>query len=223
MIQIYILVKDIDPMTAVMSGRDSLICGDCKHKRTLRENPKTHRMEWVRPCYVNIGKGVMMVWQAYQRGRYARIEDHSYNVFDNRMVRFGAYGDTCHIPQTVFESVCQVAAGWSGYSHQWKQPQYQWLARYVMASCDNHEETMLAASMGWRRFRVTAVNAPINRSEVLCPSSDEAKLARIARGNTQTVDCNSCGLCNGASARKSIFIPVHGPSAAKAILFHVIQ
>ena len=186
MIQVWILVKSENPVSAIKSGADRLICGSC---------PLRGQNGQARACYVNVGQAPFAVWRAWTRGRYPRLDDLT--VFSGKTVRFGAYGDPTWIPFELAKTIADVSAGWTGYTHQWKKPINQAWRGLVMASVETTEDLRIAESMGWRTFRVSA-DLEHHTNEVLCPSE---------RG----VSCSDCLLCSGTSRRAaSVFIPVHG-------------
>lgn len=196
MLQVWILAEGMSPVDLVRSGEDSLICGDCVHAGKFDE----------RACYVNVAQGPNSVWNAYQRGRYPFLPVSRYaDVFNGRMVRFGAYGDPAFIPLDVLRWVAWHSDGWTGYTHQWRvRPD---LRPYLMASVDSKAEYWDAKWDGWRTFRVQQNGADwTTKNEILCPASDEMG---------RRTQCADCGLCNGvryrpADPRKDIAIRAHG-------------
>ena len=54
MVQTYILRADVDPVSALMSGADESICGDCVH-RPIKGGA----------CYVDVAKSVRSVYSAW--------------------------------------------------------------------------------------------------------------------------------------------------------------
>jgi hypothetical protein len=202
MIQIWILAAAQSPIETIRIGQDSVICGDCKHGGAFGK----------RTCYVNVPQGPHSVWRAWRRGSYAFLPQYRYaDVFSGRQVRFGAYGDPCFIPTSVFRAVAFIADGWTGYTHQWTI--YPELAPYLMASCDTTAEHTTAKLAGWRTFRVRTSADPLLAGEITCPASDE--------GGKRT-HCIDCGLCDGtrygsADPRKDISIIVHGTGARNFI------
>ena len=77
--QTWILVKDINPIEAVNTGADKLICGDCKHRGTVvsvdekrdkksysvRNGLKTINKQ--RKCYVKLFQAPYSVWKSYKK------------------------------------------------------------------------------------------------------------------------------------------------------------
>jgi hypothetical protein len=203
MIQIWILCANENPVTAVKTGHDGIVCGDCKHRGNGFKD---------RTCYVNVGQGPNSVYCAYISGAYPYLPKSRYaEVFYGRKVRFGAYGDPVLIPLEVLRWVAFYSDGWTGYTHQWRNEKYAQYREYVMASVDSVEEYRMAKSEGWRTFRVRSGAESLMPREIACPASDEA-------GKKTT--CERCGLCNGTrrnDGRKDIAILVHGASAGKFI------
>ena len=90
MVQVWILPKDINPLDAVKQGLDTCICGHCPHRGTGTK----------RTCYVNVGQAPVNIWKTYKKGVYPQITSYQ-DVFEDRVVRFGAYGDPSFIPDGV--------------------------------------------------------------------------------------------------------------------------
>lgn len=197
MIQTYILRSDIPPMDAVKTGADESICGGCPHRGDGTGKGRS--------CYVTLMHGPRGVYAAYKRGSYDRATDLS-AIGTQRMVRIGAYGDPVAAPADVWQQLVETASGWTGYTHQWRNPAVspvEW-ARLVMASADSLDDMNDAHGLGYRTFRVTPVGeGPVKGTEVVCPASEEA-------GKKAT--CAECKACMGTSAkaRVSIQIAAHG-------------
>jgi hypothetical protein len=111
-------------------------------------------------------------------------------VFANRVVRFGAYGDPCHIPLSLIESITNVATGWTGYTHQWRR--HSALKRFFQASVDTIQELSIARLNGWGTFRLGS------------PQPTETECANSRTG----ISCRDCQACNGTLY--SISIDPHG-------------
>lgn len=197
MIQTWILRADIPPIIAKQLGHDYSVCGDCKHRH-------------FGSCYVNIAHGPHNTYNAYHRDRYAKFnEEEHLELFRGRKIRLGSYGDPAAVPTEVWDKVCSVASGWTGYTHQWNtrfvDPD---LRKFCMASCDNTAEYIKAEKFAWRIFRVRMSDGNVatdrlNYNEVVCPASNEA-------GNKTS--CAKCGLCMGtaSSSTRNPVIIVHG-------------
>lgn len=193
MIQTYILRRDIHPMLARRLGEDKSICGDCKHK----ENST---------CYVNLAHGPISIYKAFHDGSYRDFQESDMELLKDRFFRIGSYGDPAAVPFEVWDRICQVAKGHTGYTHQWKKCD-QRLKQYCMASVDSikgyNKELFQAQLMGWRTFRVREnLDNEILENEFVCPASKE--------GGEKT-DCQHCGACGGTSQnrKKSPVIMLH--------------
>jgi len=195
MVQTYIIRQDITPIQGVVSGQDSSICGDCKHRPSLAKHTGEAR------CYVNTGQGAGSVYKSYKAGKYSRT--WSADDFAGRNVRLGTYGDPAAVPYDILEKVVSKASGHTGYTHQWLSPKFdKRLLQYCMVSVDNAFERLVAQKMGARYFEVTIGVRTPERTEVTCPASREA-------GYKTT--CNACLLCGGSSKKaKSVIIADHG-------------
>jgi hypothetical protein len=191
MVQTYILRRDMPPADAIKTGADASICGACPHRGDGTGKGRS--------CYVTIMHGPRGVWMAYQRGNYPKADPD----VAGRMVRLGTYGDPAAVPIVVWQRLLKDAAGWTGYTHQWKSIHPAW-AKLCMASVDSEAELHLAQAKGFRTFRVTpSAHENIKGLEIICPASEEAgKL-------TQCEDCRACMGTSG-KARVSIQIAAHG-------------
>jgi hypothetical protein len=192
MVQICLLPRDIDPATAVKTGQDDIVCFDCPARGEY--------------CYVNVWQAPLSVWRAYQRGNYPVLSSDGYRaVFAGRKIRFGAYGEPILLPLLMVAQLAEVSDGWTGYTHQWRRPEYRAYRHYFMASCETAEDYMQAIRAGWRTFRVRTADQPLMAHEIACPASDEMQ---------HRTTCENCRLCDGSTgandARKDIAIIVHG-------------
>lgn len=200
MIQSYIIRKDISPIEAVNNGKDSLICGDCPH----RKNKVTGK----RTCYVNLGQGVLQVYKQFKLGRYPQFNPKKHgHLLSNRMLRLGTYGDPAFVPYRVWNYLLSMVKGRTGYTHQWHSSTID--SRFkniVMASCDSKVDVIHSNLLGYRSFVVSSHDDKNTRREdinaILCVNSSHKR------------KCEECGLCNGNSngMGKNIFIPAHGAS-----------
>lgn len=207
-VQIWILVRNESPIDAVKNGNDSKICFNCgmRSKDGFRG----------RKCYVTVAQAPQSIWHAYNRGSYPYLPVERYSeVFSNRVVRFGAYGEPVLLPLDLMQAIASVARKWTGYTHQWRRfPEYR---AFLMASCDSVADRIEANNAGWRTFRVRRENQPVMSGEILCPASPE--------GNHKSV-CEACGLCNGVrdnDPRKDIVIIVHGTGAKNFVSLDSIK
>jgi hypothetical protein len=197
MLQTYILRSDIDPREANKYGEDESICGQCRHRGTPTFDPLKKLAEG-RTCYVNMGQGVLIVYNGFIAGKYPVASPRT--VGRKRNVRIGTYGDGAAAPSYVWDELLEDADGHTAYSHNGGDPQ-----RY-MVSADSLQQAQTAWASKYRTFRVIQHVSEIDRKhEVLCPASKEA-------GYKAT--CATCLLCGGTSVQaKSIAIPVHGSGA----------
>jgi hypothetical protein len=197
MIQTYIIRSDMDPISAVKSGADSAICGNCVHRGN-------EDLGIGRSCYVTLIHGPRSVYASYKRGIYPRASAfEAAALFAGRMVRLGTYGDPAAAPYAMWTVALGKASGWTGYTHQWRAIDTRW-ASLVMASADSVDDMSEAHAKGYRTFRVSPKGeGNLKGLEISCPASEEMG---------KVTDCLSCKACMGTSAkaRVSVQIAAHG-------------
>ena len=208
MIQTYIMRRDIHPMLARRMGEDKSICGDCKHREKST-------------CYVNLCHGPINVYKAYHDGSYRSFQDGDLELFKDKYLRIGTYGDPAAVPFEIWDTLCSNSKGFTGYTHQWKTCD-QRLKSICMASVDSIDgylkEYEIAKSMNWRTFRVFAddkgktVNDVKQDREFICPASKEAGVK---------TDCEHCRACSGHSSHttKDVIINLHADSESMGAMW----
>jgi len=198
MVQTYILCQNIDPRVANKTGADFSICGTCPLKGIPTMDPKRKLAE-KRKCYVRIDQGSLIVWKAYQKGRYPKTNNIS-ELGRGRMVRLGTYGDPAAVPSYVWKQLLEEAIGHTAYSHQNDIIPID--KKIFMGSADSLEHAKKFWNDNIRTFRVIQNLDEIQDNEILCPASKEA-------GRKST--CAKCKLCSGTSSnsKKSIAIVQH--------------
>lgn len=190
MSQITIIRNDMLPSEALKTGNDDLICGTCIHRNTT--------------CYVNVPFGVNSTYKSWLRGNYQPLD---YKILKykikNSFVRFGSYGDPVYIPIELVDFISKNCKGWTGYTHQWQEPQFDAFKRYFMASVDNESEYQKSLDFGWRSYRVSTNENTLN-GEIMCPHDSES---------ATPIQCIDCRLCDGLGRHKNarnIAVVVHG-------------
>lgn len=202
MLQTYILREDVSPPDAVKQGLDRSICGDC----ALRGDGTGLG----RSCYVQLKWAPLAVWKYAQREKDLDVVFQRGEI-EGRFLRMGTYGDPCAIPIEVWQRFLRWVTGWTGYTHQWRDPRFTAYRYFCMASVESRIERSEAVARGWRTFRVRQAEDLLSVNEITCPASAEA-------GHRTT--CAQCRLCNGRAAasideRADITILAHGTRAAK--------
>jgi len=188
MVQVWILRRDVEPHTAVRSGQDRSICGDC---------PMRSKEGFTgRGCYVQVPQAPFSVYRAYKRGSYRPVYPEA---FKGRYVRWGAYGDPAMLPHWLVQACNASATGWTGYTHQWRYEWSEWARGTFMASVETPKGEEAARRAGWGTFRAGRVDGSDIGRAVLCPSEGGAQ-------------CADCRMCDGRDV--AVFIPAHGPGAA---------
>lgn len=207
LVQSWILRADVEPHTALRTGDDASVCGQCPHRPMLAQQTGDA------PCYVRVGEAPLSVYRAFQRGSYARAQslEQVQQALQGRQLRIGSYGDPAAAPVGLWQTLASMSAGHVGYTHQWQSVGFDaaaW-APLVMASVDSADEAAQAQSLGMRYFRVSlgVDKAP---KEVTCPASIE--------GGRKT-QCSDCMLCGGTSKNaRSIVIADHAAGHAKRVI-----
>lgn len=206
LVQSFIIRSDVAPVDALKTGDDVSICGQCPHRPLLaKDNGQA-------PCYVNVGRSVLAVYNAYKRGRYQHATPAQLRaILKGRHVRLGTYGDPAAAPVHIWREIVADAAGHAGYSHQWQSIDFDhaaW-APLVMASADSIDEAAQANLFGMRVFRVS-IGLDRQPGEVSCPAS--------AEGGRKT-KCADCLLCGGTSkAARDIVIADHAIGHARRVI-----
>lgn len=184
MIQSYIIRQDIAPITAVVEGEDSSVCGNCPLRRSV--------------CYVDL-RPVNSVWRKYSEGGYPHINNSIKASLSGRLLRVSTYGDATAVPFEVWEDLMNYCQFGTGYTHQWRDCDQRWRS-YLMASVESAELAEEARSLGWRTFRVALADELPGKGEIFCRNHEDS-----------SITCDACGLCNGARVKSpSIINPVHG-------------
>lgn len=206
LVQSFIIRADVAPVDALKTGADASICGQCVHR------PLLAKQTGAAPCYVNVGRSVRSVYEAYKRGRYTPATPAQLRaVLAGRKVRLGTYGDPAAAPVSMWQEITADAAGVVGYSHQWQAVDFDhaaW-APLVMASADTIDEAAQANLFGMRVFRVS-VGVDRQPGETTCPASAEG-------GRRAT--CDKCMLCGGTSkAARDIVIADHAAGHKRRVI-----
>jgi len=184
-IQTYILPTKEKPTDAINSGNDDAVCGDCIHRKK----------DGFGTCYVNAGYGPNSIFKSYSAGKYPIFDQNIHlNLFKDKLIRLGAWGDPSAIPVKTWESILEVSAGHTGYTHQWRKCD-QTLKKYCMASVESEEGLIKAKKMGWKTFRVRRSDEPIIQGEFICPASIEAN---------KRLKCETCLACKGGEYNKQV-------------------
>lgn len=205
-VQSFIIRSDVAPTDALKTGDDVSICGECPHRPLLA---KTNGQA---PCYVNVGRSVRSVYEAYRRGRYTRADAATIaRALQGKIVRLGTYGDPAAAPVTMWAQITRYAASRRGYTHQWQRADFDasaW-APLVMASADSIDEAAQANLLGMRVFRVS-MGVDVQAGESMCPASAEA-------GKRAT--CSKCTLCAGTSIQaRDIVIADHAVGHKRRVI-----
>jgi hypothetical protein len=204
MLQTYILRSDTDPRLASKLGLDKSICGTCPMRGQATNDPQA-KQAINRACYVLLGQGPLIVWQAYQKGLYPMAQDIA-AIGESALVRIGTYGDGAAVPAYVWQALLSKAKAHTGYSHQSRNKSAAFDPALYMVSVETIQQATQAWKKAFRTFRVVKSLLEIDKThETLCPASKE--------GGKRTT-CADCKLCGGNTVKaKSIAIVAHGAGA----------
>ena len=134
MIQSYIMPRDESPTDAARSGADVSVCGDCPHRPILARESGAAR------CYVNLGHGPRVVYDAVRRGAYQRVNLLGACAYVAGLpTRFGSWGDPGAIDAQIWHALSMHASERTGYTHRWRDTGAA-LRGIVMASVDSEAE-----------------------------------------------------------------------------------
>ena len=128
-----------------------------------------------------------------------KLHDH---LLQDRVIRWGNWGDSAALPQTIVNRCNRIANGHLAYSHQIfdrsivRADRGKRLAQSHMVSAHNWEGAELAHQHGMRFYQTVGLGEKPHHAAIRCPYPK--------------VQCINCGLCNGGSVGRSIYNPVHG-------------
>jgi hypothetical protein len=212
LVQSFIIRSDVAPTDALKTGDDASVCGLCPHRPLIARMLERAGFP-MSPCYVNVGRSVLSVWNAYRRGSYLRAQTVAQvaQLLKGRKLRLGTYGDPAAAPVALWALLVSLSAGHVGYTHQWQAMGFDHAAwsPLVMASADNESEALQAQALGMRYFRVS-IGVDRKPLEVSCPASAEGG---------RKAQCSDCMLCAGTSKQaRSIVIADHAAGHAKRVI-----
>ena len=193
MCQVWIMLRDVNPVQAIEDGDDYSICGNCIHRK--------NRITKTRSCYVNVGQSPNSIWKAYHRDAYPDALNNIEAVqkmLKGRSIRWGAYGDPALIPFPIFETFNDMAKAHTGYTHQWRESFARIYKNYFQASCDGLNDYLEATAHGWHTFAVLPVGIKNNSFGKQCPATVEQSMAQ----------CITCKLCDGG--KQDVWVEAHG-------------
>ena len=204
MVQTYIIRSDMDPLIASKTGADFSICGNCKHRGLVNNDPKK-KQATQRSCYVTLFHGPLQVYKSFIKGNYKHSTDIA-ALGHKRMVRLGTYGDPAAVPSYIWDALLSRSKGHTGYTHQSNIKSADIRPDLTMISADTLKDARIAWQSKRRTFRIITAVSDKQRNEILCPASEEAG---------RKAQCNTCKLCMGShSTAPSIAIVAHGNGAA---------
>lgn len=200
LLQLWILPSDQHPAQARGQDDESGTCGDCPLSG------------YGGGCYVDVGQAPAAVWRAYRAGWYGRWtpDRHRDELRRSAGLRLGAYGDAAALPARVVRELVRThrdhcpTQGVTGYTHQWRRSDCQWLKGFCLASCETWHDATTAAAAGWRVFHAGPEDErPAGLVE--CPAESHG------------ITCQQCKLCDASRVARSIFIEPHGKFRANML------
>lgn len=198
--QAWILTADVHPMTAMSTGEDASVCGDCP----LRVG---------RLCYVVWGPSE--IWKAWRRGKYPQADQNYLAALRGRMVRIGAYGNPSAVPARVWRQLLRYAGDSVGYDHRWREKAVKPYRQFLMASVETPEQRAAAKARGWRTYRIKAPDDPVLAGERECPKQSKFP---------HPLTCERCGWCSGAGGGDfDVVTDYHGGNNLTEARFRRVQ
>ena len=193
MIQTWILRQDVNPFAAIHSWPGRFRLRGLSTAGHPGQGAQTRTVNRGRACYVSMSSSA--AWRcggSIGAGHYVPFDRRRHlALFRGRMLRIGSYGDPCASP-TRLGALVRIAAGRTGYTHQWRDRRFWPLSALLNGQCGK-----LGAST--RRTGARLAHVPHGaegtlpeRGEFSCPASAES-------GHRLT--CDRCGACNGANGR----------------------
>jgi hypothetical protein len=226
MSQVYIMRSDISPVSAIATGADSAICGDCKMRgRVVSLDTATHiawgldtsrrrallrRIESARDhgestlnieraCYVRTEQAPTVIFKAYCAGSYPNVTPRAAaDRVRGGELRIGAYGDSAALPIRAVRPLADAADVLTNYTHGagYVPGRAKRLANFTMASADTPGQALAYQEQGFRTFRVSPNHTQRDDGTRLV-----ADLLPGERQCPKTLDkrvtCIDCGLCDG--------------------------
>ena len=205
MAQVWIMPRDTAPHESLKDGSDASVCGPCP----LRGDGTGKD----RACYVTLVQAPLSIWKTFKRGGY--VDASSWDdadisaLFAGFKVRLGAWGDPAMAPLHRVAAIVALAAGWTGYTHQWPTVDPAW-SGYLMASADSVDQRAAARAKGYRSFALL----PKGHDAKGIPHAMECAATRD-RNPLQCIDCLACsGTRNGTVANAvDVVVAAHGTGA----------
>ena len=180
MLQLSVLYRRLDPVTAKRLGLDRHNCGICPIKKE---------------CYVRTEQMPLAVYRAVKGQPIQRAVSKRAL---SKPIRLGAYGDPATLPTDLLKQMTELSKkGHTGYTHQWPTVSTDY-SEFLMASVETIEGAKKAQSKGYRTFRIGS--EPLEElNEILCPNYTTG---------VQCADCGLCA--GNKVQAKNIVIPPHG-------------
>ena len=201
-IQIYVLQKDVVPSSALSTGEDRSICGNCIHRKLALGS-----------CYVDVVRGADQVWKSLKSGNYSPLNNDVFDALPNACFRLTAYGDCAALPFDAWEKFLSLISKTKctvlGYTHQWAKCEKEF-QNFCMASVESTEEQRRASALGWRTFRIRLPGSPMTVNEVQCPADTHADVKTLCGVDKGSVTCDTCRQCDGGKSGNNISLYPHG-------------
>jgi hypothetical protein len=226
MAQIYIMRSDVSPVSAIATGADAAICGECKMRgRVVSLDTATHiawgldpsrrrallqRIESARghgestlnierACYVRTEQAPTVIYKSYRAGSYPNVTPGvAANMVRGGELRVGAYGDSAALPIGAVRPLADAADVLTNYTHApgYSPGRAKRLAPFTMASADSPGQALAYQEQGFRTFRVS--------SDYTTRGDGTRLVGDLLPGEYQcpktldhSVTCIDCGLCDG--------------------------
>jgi hypothetical protein len=226
MAQIYIMRSDVSPVSAIATGADAAICGECKMRgRVVSLDTATHiawgldpsrrrallqRIESARghgestlnierACYVRTEQAPTVIYKSYRAGSYPNVTPGvAANMVRGGELRVGAYGDSAALPIGAVRPLADAADVLTNYTHApgYSPGRAKRLAPFTMASADSPGQALAYQEQGFRTFRVSPNYTTRDDGTRLVGDLLPGEY-QCPKTLDHSVTCIDCGLCDG--------------------------
>ena len=124
-------------------------------------------------------------------------------------IRLGSWGDPGLLPLDLLQQLSRAAGAHTGYTHLWQDiaPSY---SSVLMASIDHLTAKQQGLTVD--QLKRLAWDKGYRTYSILQPGEQQSAQERSCLYISNNTQCRYCQLCSGASSKRSIAAPLHGPA-----------